>query len=70
MVFGKNGWIGGILIQLLREKGHTVYEAESRMENIQDVCAELDKYKPDYVLVAAGLVFFGRSMLYRLEDLT
>ena len=56
MVFGKNGWIGGILINLLREKGFVVYEAESRMENIQDVCKELDDNKPDYVLVAAGLV--------------
>ena len=28
------------------------------MENIQDVCAELDKFKPDYVLCAAGLVYY------------
>lgn len=69
MVFGKNGWIGGILIRLLHEKGYTVYEAESRMENIQDVCKELDTCKPDYVLVAAGLVFLGYSLLSRLEDL-
>ena len=68
MVFGKNGWIGGILIQLLRERGHTVFEAESRMENIQDVCAELDKYKPDYVLVAAGLVVFYIFIHNRPED--
>lgn len=56
MVFGKNGWIGGIVIRLLREKGYTVYEAESRLENTQDVAAELDKTKPDYVIDAAGLV--------------
>lgn len=45
------------MIKLLREKGYTVYEAESRLENTQDVAAELDKTKPDYVIDAAGLVF-------------
>lgn len=44
------------MIRLLREKGYTVYEAESRLENTQDVAAELDKTKPDYVIDAAGLV--------------
>jgi nucleoside-diphosphate-sugar epimerase len=58
MVFGKNGWIGGIVINLLRERGYTVYEADSRLENTQDVCDELDRVKPDYVINAAGLVFF------------
>lgn len=55
LIFGKNGWIGGKLIQLLTEQGHTVYQADSRLENTQDVEAELDKVKPDYVLNAAGL---------------
>ena len=56
LVFGKNGWIGGMVIKLLRDRGFTVYEAESRLENTQDVCAELDRVKPDYVMNAAGLV--------------
>lgn len=55
-MFGKNGWIGGMVIKQLRERGFTVYEAKSRLENTQDVCAELDKLKPDYVMNAAGLV--------------
>lgn len=55
-MFGKNGWIGGMVIKQLCERGFTVYEAESRLENTQDVCAELDKLKPDYVMNAAGLV--------------
>ena len=42
LVFGKNGWIGGMVIKQLRDRGFTVYEAESRLENTQDVCAELD----------------------------
>ena len=58
-MFGKNGWIGGMVIKQLRERGFTVYEAESRLENTQDVCAELDKLKPDYVMNAAGLVVFN-----------
>ena len=55
-MFGKNGWIGGMVIKQLRDRGFTVYEAESRLENTQDVCAELDRVKPDYVMNAAGLV--------------
>ena len=56
LVFGKNGWIGGMVIKQLRDRGFVVYEAESRLENTQDVCAELDRVKPDYVMNAAGLV--------------
>ena len=56
LVFGKNGWIGGMVIKQLRDRGFTVYEAESRLENTQDVCAQLDRVKPDYVMNAAGLV--------------
>lgn len=58
-MFGKNGWIGGMVIKQLRERGFTVYEAESRLENTQDVCAELDKLKPDYVMNTAGLVILN-----------
>ena len=45
-----------MVIKQLRDRGFTVYEAESRLENTQDVCAELDRVKPDYVMNAAGLV--------------
>lgn len=48
-----------MVIKQLRERGFTVYEAESRLENTQDVCAELDKLKPDYVMNAAGLVILN-----------
>ncbi len=46
-----------MVIKLLQEKGYTVIEAESRLENVQDVAAELDKVKPDFVIDAAGLVW-------------
>ena len=45
-----------MVIKQLRDRGFTVYEAESRLENTQDVCTELDTVKPDYVMNAAGLV--------------
>ena len=35
-----------------------MYEAESRLENTQDVAEELDRVKPDFVIDAAGLVIF------------
>jgi 3,5-epimerase/4-reductase len=33
MLFGKNGWIGGMLQKLLQEQGKEVYLAETRLEN-------------------------------------
>ncbi|KNC52227.1 NRS/ER protein [Thecamonas trahens ATCC 50062] len=55
MVFGKTGWIGGKLIELLKEQGKSVHAAESRLENREAVAAELDAVQPKYVLNAAGL---------------
>lgn len=45
-----------MVIKLLQNGGYRVIEAESRLENVQDVEAELDTVKPDYVIDAAGLV--------------
>lgn len=55
LVFGKNGWIGGQIIELLKQKGYTVVPANSRLENVQDVQKELDEVKPDHVINCAGL---------------
>jgi len=65
-VFGKSGWIGAKLIEMLTESGKEVYGAESRLENRGDVDAELDKVKPAFVLNAAGLT--GRPNVDWCED--
>ena len=53
---GKTGWVGQKLMHLLQGKENvSVVAAESRLENAQDVAAELDQIKPTHVLNAAGL---------------
>ena len=55
LVFGRSGWIGGLLGKILTEKGHTWRFADSRLENRQDLLLEFHQYKPTHVLNAAGL---------------
>jgi dTDP-4-dehydrorhamnose reductase len=66
LLFGKNGWIGGKLIELLTEQGKTFYLADSRTYNRESVAAELEKYKPTHVLNAAGVT--GRPNVDWCED--
>ena len=55
LLFGKTGWIGGKLIELLRAKGKTVYLADSRTYDREAVIREIDMYKPTHILNAAGV---------------
>lgn len=66
LVFGKNGWIGGQLIELLKAAGKTFYLADARTESRESVAADLDKYKPTHVLNAAGVT--GRPNVDWCED--
>lgn len=66
LVYGAQGWIGGKLIVLLREKGHIVIEGNSRLENRESVEAEIIAAKPDFVLNAAGKT--GRPNVDWCED--
>jgi len=56
LIYGaKTGWLGSLLAGLLREQNQNVIIAEARIEEREKVAAELDKYKPDYVLNCAGV---------------
>jgi len=66
LVFGKNGWIGGQVIDLLRQQGKTVHLANSRTENREAVAAELDAIKPTHVINSAGVT--GRPNVDWCED--
>lgn len=66
LLLGKNGWIGGKLIELLKQQGKTFYLAESRTQNRESLIAEFDKYKPTHVLNAAGVT--GRPNVDWCED--
>mmetsp|Transcript_33058 Transcript_33058/g.67624 ORF Transcript_33058/g.67624 Transcript_33058/m.67624 type:complete len:344 (+) Transcript_33058:104-1135(+) len=55
LVFGKRGWIGGMMIELLKKAGKEFHLADARCENRESVKAELLKIKPTHVLNAAGI---------------
>jgi dTDP-4-dehydrorhamnose reductase len=55
LIFGKNGWIGGKLQELLKAQGMAFHLADSRTQNREAVLAEIEKYKPTHVLNAAGV---------------
>lgn len=56
LVFGgKTGWIGQKVVELLQEKKYTVYSAESRLENREDIATEIDRIQPDYIINCAGV---------------
>ncbi|GLC41910.1 hypothetical protein PLESTF_000099100 [Pleodorina starrii] len=55
LVFGKTGWIGGLLQELLKEQGAKYHVADARLEDRAAIIADLEKYKPTHVLSAAGV---------------
>lgn len=66
LIFGKNGWIGGKIIELLTQQGKTFYLAESRTYNREAVLLEIEKYNPTHILNAAGVT--GRPNVDWCED--
>lgn len=54
LLFGKTGWLGGMLIEMLTAAGKEVVLANSRTENRESVAAELDEHQPTHVINAAG----------------
>jgi len=55
LIWGKTGWIGSQLLQLLHQQGKVAFGAQSRLEQREAISRELDQIKPTIVLNAAGL---------------
>jgi len=55
LVFGKTGWIGGMLGELLTSQGAEWQYATCRLQEREKLEAELDAVKPTHVLNAAGV---------------
>lgn len=53
---GTSGWIGQKLVSEIRSQGHEVICAQSRLENRQDIIAEIENIKPDCIVNAAGII--------------
>lgn len=56
LVFGgKTGWIGKQIVSILEKQNHTVFSAESRLENREQIIQEIDQLRPDRIINAAGV---------------
>lgn len=67
LVFGgKTGWVGSKLVVLLKEQGHKVVCAESRLENRENIIQEIERVKPDFIINAASIT--GRPNSDWCED--
>jgi dTDP-4-dehydrorhamnose reductase len=67
LVFGgSTGWFGRLAVNILKEHGHNVVTAKSRLENRADIIHELELVKPDCVINAAGIT--GRPNIDWCED--
>lgn len=66
LVFGSKGWIGGKLMVLLKTQGHDAFAAQARLEDRPAIVHEIEHYKPDFVINAAGVT--GRPNIDWCED--
>jgi 3,5-epimerase/4-reductase len=66
LIWGGNGWIAGLLKDLLQHQGKEVFTTTVRMEDRDKVAKELEAIKPTHVLNAAGCT--GRPNVDWCED--
>ena len=68
LIYGKNGWIGGKLIEHINNNFPEIKLSVSnvRLENYGELINELDEIKPSRVILAAGLT--GRPNVDWCED--
>jgi 3,5-epimerase/4-reductase len=66
LIFGGKGWLGGLLIDMLKAQGEEVNVATARLEDRAAIQRDLDQYKPKFVLNVAGVT--GRPNVDWCED--
>ncbi|KAH7232276.1 uncharacterized protein BKA55DRAFT_742750 [Fusarium redolens] len=66
LIWGGNGWIAGLLKDLLQHQGKEVFTTTVRMEDRDKVAKELEAIQPTHVLNAAGCT--GRPNVDWCED--
>ena len=67
LLYGHRGWIGDKLCKLLEEKEVCTIKMDTRIENYEKVCRDLDIVEPTHVILAAGLT--GRPNVDQLEEI-
>lgn len=63
---GKTGWIGQKIVNILEENNYTVICATARLEQRHEIEREIDAFKPDFIVNAAGVT--GRPNVDWCED--
>ncbi|KAK2078738.1 hypothetical protein QBZ16_003578 [Prototheca wickerhamii] len=66
LIYGKNGWIGGLVGELLKKEGADFEYGTARLEDRAAIIADLERVKPTHVLNAAGVT--GRPNVDWCED--
>lgn len=66
LIFGKSGWIGGLVGELLKKDGYKFEYANARLEDRATIVSEIERVKPTHVLNAAGVT--GRPNVDWCED--
>lgn len=54
LVYGSEGWIGQMVVTILKDAGETVVKAQARCDNEVDVKAEILKVNPDRIISLTG----------------
>ena len=55
LIYGRTGWIGGMLGRLLAEANHTYYYGSARLHDRASIEQDIARSRPTHVLNAAGL---------------
>jgi len=55
LIYGRTGWIGGMLGRLLEEGNHRYFYGSARLHERQDIEADIKRCKPTHILNAAGI---------------
>lgn len=54
LCYGAGGWIGEQIRKLLEGRAHIVVCGTARLDRFQELCAEIDSVKPEYVFSSVG----------------
>jgi dTDP-4-dehydrorhamnose reductase len=54
LLYGSKGWIGSMFLNLIKNKNIYFFEGTSRVDNVEDVKAEIDLIKPTHVVSFIG----------------
>lgn len=55
LIYGRSGWIGGLLGEICKKQGIEYHYGSGRLENRASLEADIESLKPTHVLSAAGL---------------